>query len=264
MGYSLGQAAKAAGRSKTTIHRAVKSGKLFASRTEDGGWSIDPAELSRAYPGTGNGTVPMERSVTAERPDVERDSPLGRPPHCEPDLLPEGQFERVAVGVGDPRNITDRFAEIGRGTGRPTLSAGFRTQPVDLLATFAGDAEMAEWPKRRVRLARAFNEYDDKGARAVGEPNGAQAVVGASVHDGHARVFFVKRNARIQVAHVQRDMGQSHVRHSSSPHLRRSGPATLKWLARRATATTSQRGKEKKPGSASRALRCGHFTNSPA
>src|SRR5215471_4402654 len=32
------------------------------------------------------------------------------------------------------------------------------------------------------------------------------------------------------------------------PHLRRSGPATLKWLVRRATATTSQRGKRKKPG----------------
>jgi len=71
MGYSLGQAAKVAGRSKTTIHRAIKSGKLSASRCEDGGWSIDPAELSRAYPGTGNGAVPMERSVTAARHDVE-------------------------------------------------------------------------------------------------------------------------------------------------------------------------------------------------
>lgn len=71
MGYSPGQAAKVAGRSKTTIHRAIRSGKLSASRTDDGGWSIDPAELSRAYPGTGNGSVPMERSVTAEWPDVE-------------------------------------------------------------------------------------------------------------------------------------------------------------------------------------------------
>src|SRR5215469_15004974 len=134
-----------------------------------------------AYPGTGNGTVPMERSVTAEWPDVEPDSPLGRPPHRKPDLLPEGQFERVAVGVGDPRDITDRFAEIGRGTGRPTLSAGFRTQPVDLHAAFAGDAEMPEWPKRLVQLARSFDEYNDKGARAIGEPDGAHAVMGASV-----------------------------------------------------------------------------------
>src|SRR5215470_8036219 len=120
------------------------------------------------------------------------DSPLGRRPHREPDLLPEGKFERVAVGVGDPRDITDRFAEIGRGTGRPTLSAGFRTQPVDVLAAFASDPEMAEWPNRRVWLARPFDEYDNKGARVVGEPDGAHSVVGASVHDGHARVFFVK------------------------------------------------------------------------
>src|SRR5262249_60229930 len=41
------------------------------------------------------------------------------------------QFERVAVGVADPRNIIDRFAEIGRGTGRPALAAGLPTQPVD-------------------------------------------------------------------------------------------------------------------------------------
>ena len=36
MGYSLGQAAKAAGRSKTTIHRAIKSGRLSAARADDG------------------------------------------------------------------------------------------------------------------------------------------------------------------------------------------------------------------------------------
>ena len=90
-------------------------------------------------------------------------SPFRRPLHCEPDLLPEGQFERVAIGVGDPRNITDRFAEIGRGPGRPPLSAGFRTQPVDLLAAFASNTKVSEWPKRRVRLARPFDEYDDKG-----------------------------------------------------------------------------------------------------
>src|SRR5215472_17879577 len=56
---------------------------------------------------------------------------------------------------------------------------------------------------------------------------------------------LVKRDARIEVAHAQREMDQSQVRHSCSPHLRRSGPATLKWLARRATATTSLRGKIK-------------------
>jgi hypothetical protein len=81
----------------------------------------------------------------------------------------------------------------------------------------------AEWPKRQVRLARPFDEYDDEGVRVVSEPDGAHAVVGASVHDGHACVFFVERDARIEIAHAQRDMGQSQVRHSGSPNLRPSG-----------------------------------------
>jgi hypothetical protein len=66
MGYSLGQAARAAGRSKTTINRAIKSGRLSASRRDDSSYEIDPAELSRAYPGTGNGAVPVVQSVTIE------------------------------------------------------------------------------------------------------------------------------------------------------------------------------------------------------
>ena len=50
MAYSLLQAARAAGRTKSTIHLAIKTGRLSASRTEDGGYSIDPAELARVYP----------------------------------------------------------------------------------------------------------------------------------------------------------------------------------------------------------------------
>lgn len=49
MSLSLGQAAKLAGVGKTTISRAIASGRLSASRRDDGGYSIDPAELSRVY-----------------------------------------------------------------------------------------------------------------------------------------------------------------------------------------------------------------------
>jgi hypothetical protein len=61
MPYTLGQAAKASGRSKATIHRAVTAGRLSASRTDSGGWLIEVAELHRVYPpvvsrdGAGNG-----------------------------------------------------------------------------------------------------------------------------------------------------------------------------------------------------------------
>lgn len=49
MMLSLGQAAKAAGVGKTTIARAVSSGRLSATRRDDGTYAIDPAELSRVY-----------------------------------------------------------------------------------------------------------------------------------------------------------------------------------------------------------------------
>ena len=64
MGYSLGQAARLVGRSKTTIHRAIKSGRLLAARTADG-YEIDPAELERVFRTvTGDSDVPVERTVT--------------------------------------------------------------------------------------------------------------------------------------------------------------------------------------------------------
>ena len=46
---SLSQAAKQTGKSKSTINRAIKTGRLSATRHEDGTYSIDPAELTRAF-----------------------------------------------------------------------------------------------------------------------------------------------------------------------------------------------------------------------
>lgn len=48
-GLSLSQAAKLTGKSKSTINRAIKTGKISATRHEDGSYSIDPAELARAF-----------------------------------------------------------------------------------------------------------------------------------------------------------------------------------------------------------------------
>ena len=68
MGYTLGQAAKAVGMSKTSILRSIKTGRISAGRDEFGQWAIEPCELHRVYPpltddtATGNGTE--ERGVT--------------------------------------------------------------------------------------------------------------------------------------------------------------------------------------------------------
>lgn len=62
---SLSQAAKLTGKSKSTINRAIKTGKVSATRHDDGSYSIDPAELSRAFD--------MDPSRGSKRSDAEPD-----------------------------------------------------------------------------------------------------------------------------------------------------------------------------------------------
>lgn len=47
---TLSQAAKVTSKSKSTLNRAIKSGRLSATRNADGTFSIDPSELARAFP----------------------------------------------------------------------------------------------------------------------------------------------------------------------------------------------------------------------
>lgn len=68
MSYTLNEAAKAAGKSKTTIHRALKSGKISATKLDNGTYAIEPAELHRVFP-----SVPAERNEErSDRNDVEQ------------------------------------------------------------------------------------------------------------------------------------------------------------------------------------------------
>ncbi len=61
---SLSEAAGVAGVSKSTLLRAIKSGRLSAAKNELGSFQIDPAELFRVYPPASPGapdTAPMTR-----------------------------------------------------------------------------------------------------------------------------------------------------------------------------------------------------------
>ena len=48
MAISLGEAARLTGLGKTTLARAIKAGRLSATRTDIGSYQIDP--LARVYP----------------------------------------------------------------------------------------------------------------------------------------------------------------------------------------------------------------------
>jgi len=71
---SLREAAEQARTSKSTIWRAIKSGRMSAARTDDNGFAIDPAELFRAFPPersterqTGQDATPAATDDTALR-----------------------------------------------------------------------------------------------------------------------------------------------------------------------------------------------------
>jgi hypothetical protein len=119
---TMGQAARATGRSKPTIARAIKSGTLSAVRGVDGSYSIDPAELERVYRVTGNGDTQVRRS---EPRDITGDAPGNESEHR--DRLVQEQAETIR----DLRHRLDR-ADEERRRAQEQL-AGLQTQMAALL-----------------------------------------------------------------------------------------------------------------------------------
>lgn len=52
MSYTLSEAAKATGKNKATIQRAIKSGRISAKKQSNGNYAIDPSELHRVFDAT--------------------------------------------------------------------------------------------------------------------------------------------------------------------------------------------------------------------
>lgn len=70
MTLTLRQAAELTGKSKSTLTRAIKAGRLSASRNAGGMYAIDPAELARVFP---------FRSTHDANDDARHDAPDGAP-----------------------------------------------------------------------------------------------------------------------------------------------------------------------------------------
>lgn len=61
---TLSQAAKETGKSKGTLSKALKEGKISYVEKSDSGYKIDPAELFRVYPRNRNNHDQIEHSAT--------------------------------------------------------------------------------------------------------------------------------------------------------------------------------------------------------
>lgn len=72
MAYTLGQAAQATGKSKTTIKRALEKGRISGKKNDSGEWQIEPVELHRIYPAKEQDTVPgNSKEATSDNRELQ-------------------------------------------------------------------------------------------------------------------------------------------------------------------------------------------------
>lgn len=106
--FTLGKAAKETGLSKPTISKAIKKGRLSATRNEQGGYQIDPAELFRVYPPS---------SETAGK-DLQEETPVSIEGLRREILLLQEERERerghLQATIDDLRRRLDAEAEERR------------------------------------------------------------------------------------------------------------------------------------------------------
>jgi hypothetical protein len=103
MSYTLGEAAKATGKSKPTIQRAIKKHIISAILNDNGSYSIDPAELHRVFP-------PVSCASNALQ-----DMKQSEPPVDTPMLQQEIEFlkERLADKEGIITDLRQRLDQEG-------------------------------------------------------------------------------------------------------------------------------------------------------
>src|SRR4051794_2018514 len=74
--YTLTEAAKATGKSKSTVLRSIRAGRISAVRDElTGGWLIEPGELFRLYPEKAGAGRAAPDDVVRNGHDASRDAP---------------------------------------------------------------------------------------------------------------------------------------------------------------------------------------------
>lgn len=108
MKHNLVSAAAAIGVSKATMHRYIRKGLISATRTDDGFYEIDPAELHRVFPPVSE-TAPR----TVSRDDMKLDRTEGETARYDPVL--EAQLDGLKALIAEKdRRIMDLEADRDR------------------------------------------------------------------------------------------------------------------------------------------------------
>jgi len=110
MYLTLGQAAKATGKSKATISKYIKNGTLSTISKENSGYEIDPAELFRVFPKQTPVTTSIEQSQTVKNTPVnsslEREIELLRERLNDKNDVIEDLRERLDLESEERRKLT--------------------------------------------------------------------------------------------------------------------------------------------------------------
>lgn len=146
MKYTLGTAAKACGVARTTILRAIKSGKISAGKDEAGNYAIDPAELHRVFP-----PIAVEQSTEQA---MERDATGGGTAETAVLLAKieglEALLDRERETVTDLRRRLDQSEEERRQTqGKLTALLTYQPKPAPEVAPLpeANEGKGKLWEK---------------------------------------------------------------------------------------------------------------------
>jgi hypothetical protein len=112
MTYTLGTASKATGVSRSTVLRAIKSGKISATPDVHGVYQIEPAELFRVYPSVADKAEQKEALLLHTTAQSNIETAVLR---SENKLL-RGQLEEKDETLKDLRNRLDQADKERRET----------------------------------------------------------------------------------------------------------------------------------------------------
>lgn len=141
---TLGQAARTTGKSKTTLTRAIKAGRLSATRRDDGSYEIDGAELSRVY-ATVAAPVPGETSTG----NVARDATPDRDTGATPATLDVELLTRQAALEAELAGLKAMVDELRQSRDQAQRQADSWQQQAER-ATIALAAPTRPWWRRRL------------------------------------------------------------------------------------------------------------------
>ncbi|MGL1889775.1 MAG: hypothetical protein OCD76_24895 [Reichenbachiella sp.] len=107
MKHSLNEAAKLCGRAKSTLSKAIKSGRMSASKNDKGQFEIDPIELDRVFPYAVTDQSPEPtQNTSSEHENTIENSVLKAKLEAKDEL-----FERLKSEIEDLKSQRNEWRE---------------------------------------------------------------------------------------------------------------------------------------------------------